>query len=260
MFELEDVVTKNNLYKYTFTIPSKNQIEALQPGDLVKLIFKQQDPGSGGNRTPVETFAGNVPLSSPYLNSLRSSFNGVVGSPQSCSPQQIPGVNGATPSGNGTTTTSAAAAPAVERMWVIIQSINPDRTEFIGALDNSPVAIGIAKGDASNDTSSYMTEETKNYISQSCLVSNKIIHYQCSAGYIFREEPNHASIIPNDSGWRIFQGEESTDYISNKQNVTIVQLASVLNVDDSFIDFLEHSPNDSFYERKDPFKPWTRIK
>eukprot|EP01132_Coremiostelium_polycephalum_P005508 gene5508-6862_t len=130
----------------------------------------------------------------------------------------------------------------------------------IGVLDNKPFKLqSIKLGDTVefqsfniisiydqpnlNNPINRLPLEIQPIVDQLCLVSNKIIIDKLKAGYMFREEP----AFLNDSGWRVFNGDESDEYMDNRQNFQTVSMAAVLNVDDSFLHLLP-SPIDSVFE------------
>ena len=62
-----------------------------------------------------------------------------------------------------------------------------------------------------------------------------------------------------DSGWTIFSGYESDEYINDFNNLQIVSLGVVLNIDDSILPFIHDEPlcayernkNGQFYKIED---------
>ena len=65
-----------------------------------------------------------------------------------------------------------------------------------------------------------------------CIVSNRILIDGEKVGYMYREQPTESY---NDSGWRIFAGDETDDYCNNPENFNIVELNTVCNYDESII-------------------------
>lgn len=68
-----------------------------------------------------------------------------------------------------------------------------------------------------------------------CMVSACVLNGESNIGMIFRESPGS----PEDSGWRIFSGEESREYLADIKNYCVVTLASILSIDDTFVNLLD---------------------
>lgn len=143
------------------------------------------------------------------------------------------------------------SAPAAERMWVIVDSID-EGGRFTGRLDNDPVWIKDLKaGDplafASVHIISTEHDHSDNLVERylpRCFVTSRVLHDGQSAGYLYREEPD----TEKDSGRRIMAGDESDEYMDESDNIHFVSLGAVLNQDDSFIGCLD-SPVGAAFER-----------
>jgi hypothetical protein len=140
-------------------------------------------------------------------------------------------------------------APRAERMWVIVDRIEPDG-RFIGHLDNEPQWIEDLKlGDevefdarhiinTEHDSDENIVER---YIKR-CFVTHRILKDGAKVGYLYREDPDNES----DSGWRFTANDESDDYMDNSKNFAFVSIGLVLSKDDSFIDLLDAPSGASF--------------
>ena len=53
-------------------------------------------------------------------------------------------------------------------------------------------------------------------------------------GYLYRERPDNE----NDSGWRVFSGEESQDYADDPANFSMYNASTVVEVDPSITEVL----------------------
>ena len=53
--------------------------------------------------------------------------------------------------------------------------------------------------------------------------------------YMYREHPDNEM----DSGWRFFSGYESDEYLENSENVSIYDINTIANYDQSIIPFLD---------------------
>ncbi|EFA76897.1 hypothetical protein PPL_09649 [Heterostelium album PN500] len=272
MYEIEDVIERSILYKYTFTVPSQQQIHSLKVGNLVKLIFREYEDDEFDNQSviQVDTRKGGSPLPSPT--------SGTTSTSGSVSNNTSPSIkNGIDNVGGSTSPAAATAAPVTpqetqyhaERMWVKITSVDDQHQHFEGTLDNQPFSLkSIMSGDpvvfranqilmiyGQTNQISYLSDEQRILTSQFCLISRMALDQKNGVGYIFREDPSKA--IANDSGWRIFQGDESDEYMENKSNYQTTTIAAVLNQDDTFLHLLQY-PVDTCFE-KDSNGVWKEI-
>jgi len=73
------------------------------------------------------------------------------------------------------------------------------------------------------------------------LVANKL-----KVQFMYREKPDNA----NDSGWRVFSGDEDQEYVDNPNNIDIYDIETILAIDN---DIEKHllSPIGSAFERED---------
>lgn len=149
--------------------------------------------------------------------------------------------------------------PSAERMWVIITAINNDK--FTGKLDNDPFFLHeLFAGDQihfehqhiiSHDLDIDEPSLVEKYINR-CLIPNKILYENAAINFLYRESPmekseNHKY---DDSGWRIFTGNESDDFLNNPENLSFVSLGAVLSKDDSFVHLLD-APIGACYQRNE---------
>jgi hypothetical protein len=139
--------------------------------------------------------------------------------------------------------------PSGERMWVLVDSIEPDGT-FKGRLNNEPQWITDLKLDdsVSFDASHIINTEhddddnlVERYAKR-CFVTNRILHEVAKVGYLYREEPDE----DRDSGWRFTANDESDEYMENIANIAYVSVGLVLSLDDSFIHLLDFPSGTSF--------------
>jgi len=131
--------------------------------------------------------------------------------------------------------------PGAERMWVKVESIGPG-DHFVGSLGNAPKYIrDIALGDRVEfqrdnivNTQHDPANSLVDRLMAGCQVTKCILDGQTPIGFIFRMKP----MGPEDSGWRIFTGTESREYMLVKENVVFTSLGSVMNVDNSVLHLL----------------------
>jgi hypothetical protein len=150
--------------------------------------------------------------------------------------------------------------PSAERMWVEITEIIGDR--FKGKLDNNPFYLHeLYAGDEiifefkhiiDHDLELSEPNLVDKYYDR-CFVTNKILYDNAPINYIYREEPMEKDEERDyiDSGWRIFSGDESDEYVNDVENISLVSLGAVLSIDDSLIDLLESEVGKSFERNED---------
>ena len=69
-----------------------------------------------------------------------------------------------------------------------------------------------------------------------CMATKAIMEDKAKVGYMFRE----ASYFPEDSGWRFFTGEESFDFVDNKDNIDIFDLSQIISKDADVAAYLDY--------------------
>ena len=67
------------------------------------------------------------------------------------------------------------------------------------------------------------------------MATDKITVEGLQVGYMYREEP----FTDMDSGWRIFSGTESQEYVDDASNTEIYDLNTIANYDRAVIPYLE---------------------
>ena len=78
-----------------------------------------------------------------------------------------------------------------------------------------------------------------------CLVTDKVSVEKKKIGYMYREDPSY---IPNDSGWRFFEGTEDEEYMSDSENSTAYTLEEVIKMDESILPYLDSDIGTSYYK------------
>lgn len=76
------------------------------------------------------------------------------------------------------------------------------------------------------------------------VASSQVANDENPVGYMYREEPDN----PNDSGWRVFSGEESQDYADNPENFAMYNASTIIRIDPSITSLLS-APAPVAYER-----------
>ena len=81
-----------------------------------------------------------------------------------------------------------------------------------------------------------------------CFATNRITVDGARVGYMYREDPDENSDLP-DSGWRFFAGDESDDYTNNPDNIRIFAIQTICDYDKDIISYL-NAPYGSAWVRK----------
>ena len=83
------------------------------------------------------------------------------------------------------------------------------------------------------------------------IATKRVAEEEHKVCFMYRESP----MDPQDSGWRVFAGDESQEYVDLSENSGIYQPAAILMIDDSISDLLGE-PIGSAFERDDATSPW----
>jgi hypothetical protein len=78
------------------------------------------------------------------------------------------------------------------------------------------------------------------------IASNKVAKERKPVGYLYREQPDNE----NDSGWRVFAGEESEEYAEDAANFAMYNASTILEIDPTIGPLLGLPPPIAF-ERTD---------
>ncbi|MES2319055.1 MAG: DUF2185 domain-containing protein [Pseudomonadota bacterium] len=140
-------------------------------------------------------------------------------------------------------------APRAERMWVLVDSIEPSG-KYVGRLNNHPSWIKDIKLDdpVTFDATNIINTEhddddnlVERFIKR-CYVTNRVLKDGAKVGYLYREAPDNE----RDSGWRFTANDESDEYMDDSKNTVFVSVGAVLSKDDSFIHLLDSPEGSSF--------------
>ncbi|MEL7122813.1 MAG: DUF2185 domain-containing protein [Bacteroidota bacterium] len=147
--------------------------------------------------------------------------------------------------------------PRGERMWVKVTEVSTDH--FKGELDNHPFYLHeLYAGDTiqfehkhiiDHDLDIHEPNLVDQYINR-CFVTSKVLYEYKEVNYLYIDESIEIDEDKHyeDSGWRIFVGDETDEYVNDPENIHFVSLGAVLKRDDSFIHLLE-APIGATYER-----------
>lgn len=138
-----------------------------------------------------------------------------------------------------------------ERMWVLVDHID-GQGRFRGRLDNHPRHISdLHAGDTLEFSDIHIIQvehdddSGDNIVSRyrlRCFVTARVLHDGAPIGYLYREAPEQE----DDSGWRIFAGDETDEYFADEDTTFYVSLGAVLNRDDAILPLLDAEAGSTF--------------
>ncbi|WP_230515267.1 DUF2185 domain-containing protein [Teredinibacter turnerae] len=133
---------------------------------------------------------------------------------------------------------------SAERMWVIITK--KEGSKYTGTLDNDPYYIPdlkyqeVIEFDETNIMQTDIKDTAPNLVEKylpRCYVTSEVLKELKPVGQLYREQPEESE--ENYSGWNIFSGEETEEYLNDSGNWNYVSLGAVLNKCSRFIDVLD---------------------
>lgn len=153
--------------------------------------------------------------------------------------------------------------PETERMWVTITKEKNLFSKYKGILDNQPVYIkGLNVGDeidfgVENIAQTIIKKGTPLWIDcaeQYALVSKLCFQKDETIRFIYREQPDNNE----DSGWRIFTGNESEEYTNDYKNIQIMKIVDLLARDNTLFEPIKNGKYIAF-ERNEKESKWTIV-
>ncbi|MGO4547104.1 DUF2185 domain-containing protein [Paenibacillus sp. 2TAB23] len=153
--------------------------------------------------------------------------------------------------------------PRAERMWVEITSMNESTGTYTGVLTNEPLYIeSLHAGDTITFEPRHIAriilkENDPDWLAigeDMALVSKMCIDEAWTFRYLYREQPDHAE----DSGWRLFYGNETPEYTNDPDHVIILNIYDLCERDSS-LRTLFRAEYGSAFERADKQSPWVKV-
>ncbi|ANZ43120.1 hypothetical protein BBK82_29350 [Lentzea guizhouensis] len=81
-------------------------------------------------------------------------------------------------------------------------------------------------------------------LAKAAIVSARVARDGVPAGWLYREDPDH----DGDSGWRVFAGDESQEYVDDSANAAVVPLRDLIKAEPALEELFE-APSGSAFER-----------
>lgn len=160
-------------------------------------------------------------------------------------------------------TNPAEGQPRAERMWVEIIDRDPVHLRYKGVLTNTPgCLITLQAGDVVEFEPKHIAQtliskgdplwleigEKAALATERCFLPGKAVRW------MYREQPDREE----DSGWRLFTGEEDDDDLNNPDNTRIVRVARLLDLDPSLLEPLKGEVGTAF-ERTGKDGAWVEV-
>lgn len=157
----------------------------------------------------------------------------------------------------------APGEPRAERMWVTITRERGFFRPYKGVLENAPAYIdNLNPGDEVTFSARHIARtiikkgdpqwidsgDLKALVSEMCFAKGEIVRF------LYREEGHNKE----DSGWRMFTGNESPEYNDNPQNVRIVDVGYMLDRDPTLLAPLKEGIG-AVFERAGKDEPWLKV-
>jgi hypothetical protein len=151
----------------------------------------------------------------------------------------------------------------LEKVWVEITQVSANG-ELYGCLTEQPRhSMGLVMGDKirfriANIAQVLHPEREQFFIDygdQFVIISKNCLETEGQVRFIYRERPEQEE----DSGWRIFSGEESDEEASDLQNFKEVNLAHLINRDPTLSDVIRGGKYGDVYERMERDSAWQKV-
>jgi len=159
----------------------------------------------------------------------------------------------------------SAEGPRTERMWVeVVERLGKDASvTYKGVLTNQPANIGgLAIGTVIEFLPIHIAQtivpkshpDWLEVGEKAALVSERVLEKGCKARFVYREAPDH----DEDSGWRLFRGDETQEYVNEEANIRRCNVGWLVNRDPTLRPVFRNEVGSAF-ERENEDDNWTRV-
>ncbi|MNB76673.1 hypothetical protein D3C75_233430 [compost metagenome] len=161
-------------------------------------------------------------------------------------------------------TNPAEGGPRAERMWVEITGQDPVSCRYTGILTNAPEYLKSLK---LGDTVQFEPKHIARTIlregdplwlevgEKMALVSKKCLEPGSAVHWMYRQAPEREQ----DSGWRLFAGDENEAYLGNSNNVRLMHVYAIMDQDPSLLEPFKGEVGSAF-ERESRDGAWVRVR
>jgi hypothetical protein len=153
--------------------------------------------------------------------------------------------------------------PRAERIWVTITQVEGARGTYKGTLKTAPVFFRELKIDDEvafeprHIARTIIKKGDPRWIDSSelrALVSNMCLEKGNGVRFLYREEPDRSE----DSGWRMFSGNEPEGYCDNASNIRLMNVAYMLDRDPTLLEPLKAGAG-AVFEREKLGDAWQKV-
>ncbi|UQZ32205.1 DUF2185 domain-containing protein [Paenibacillus sp. PK3_47] len=158
----------------------------------------------------------------------------------------------------------AEGEPRAERMWVEITGQDPMSRRYTGILTNAPASLKtLHLGDTVEFEPRHIAQtivregdplwlavgEKMALVSRRCLEPGNAVHW------MYREAPDQEQ----DSGWRLFAGDEDEAYLNDPQNTRVMRIYYIMDMDPSLLEPFKGEAGAAF-ERASRDGEWVQVR
>jgi hypothetical protein len=153
--------------------------------------------------------------------------------------------------------------PRAERMWVEIVDLDGDPPSYVGCLANQPLHISSLKvGDRvtfgpEHIAQTFIRRTDPRWFEAAeleAIVSRKVFEEGEEIRWIYRQESDRSE----DSGWRVFTGHETQEYIDDASNSRICLVGWLIDFDPTLLPAMRADVGSAF-ERESASDAWVEV-
>jgi hypothetical protein len=154
--------------------------------------------------------------------------------------------------------------PRAERMWVQIVEREGTPPRYVGTLQNQPTAItGLDVGaripfGPEHIAQTFIRKSDPRWFEgaeERAIVSTMVFQEGETIRWMYREPPDGSE----DSGWRLFTGHETQEYLDDSKNARLCVIAWLLDFDPTLMPAMRGGVGSAF-ERDSVDAPWREVK
>ena len=154
--------------------------------------------------------------------------------------------------------------PRAERMWVLIVEREGTPPRYVGTLQNQPTAIAELNVEArivfgpEHIAQTFIRKSDPRWFElaeERAIVSEMVFQQGEAIRWMYREQPDGSE----DSGWRVFTGHETREYLDDSKNARFCVIAWLLDFDPTLLPAMRGEVGCAF-ERDSKDAPWRAVK